>query len=64
MTPIRNFSIWLDIGESKDLKTDRPADAQRLHAAYDQWNKQNIEPLFPNPSGGGGKKAEAAAAAK
>jgi arylsulfatase A-like enzyme len=58
------FDLAPDIGESKDLKTDRPADAQRLHAAYDQWNKQNIEPLFPNPSGGGGKKAKAAAAAK
>lgn len=40
------FDLSTDIGETKDVATQQPAVAARLQAAFDEWNKQNIAPLF------------------
>jgi hypothetical protein len=47
----------VDIGEQKDLSADRPADAQALTAATEEWNKQLLPPAFP---GLGGRRGGAA----
>jgi arylsulfatase A-like enzyme len=54
------FNLAADKSETKNLIGDNPAQAKKLQAAYDKWNGENIEPLFPNP--GGAKKAKAKAA--
>ena len=55
------FDLAADIGESKNLAAEKPEIATRLKSAYDDWNKQNIPPLFPNPNEGTAKKAKPAA---
>jgi arylsulfatase A-like enzyme len=55
------FDLAADIGETKDLIRERPADAARLRAAYEEWNAKNIAPLFQNPNEGVPKKAKAKA---
>ena len=47
------FDLESDIGESRDLRTSRGTEADRLSAELDRWNGELIEPAFP---GAGGKK--------
>ena len=43
------FNLATDLGESTDLAAERPEVLARLSKAYDQWNKDNISPLFESP---------------
>lgn len=41
------YDLNKDIGELNNLAEKRPDMVERLTARYDQWNKGNIEPLWP-----------------
>jgi len=63
------YDLAADIGETKDLSTEKPAVYKDLQARYDAWNKTLVEPRWQAPSAairgekkGQGKKAKAAAA--
>jgi arylsulfatase A-like enzyme len=60
-TDARLYNLAEDIGESHDLIKDHPDKAAELQAAWDQWNEQNVEPLWPHVLGK--KKATKAAKA-
>lgn len=47
--PTQLFHLEADLGETKDLAAERPEVVARLRATYDQWNKDNIAPLFESP---------------
>lgn len=51
------FNLAADVGESQDLAAAKPDVLNRLRQAYDQWNKDNIAPLFESPKA---KKPKAA----
>jgi len=40
------YNLKDDIGESKDLSASQPAKAKELQAAWDNWNKDNVAPLW------------------
>lgn len=44
------FDLAADIGETKDLSTEKPDVVEKLTAAYNAWNKDNIEPKWGAPS--------------
>ena len=46
--PAQLFDLTSDIGETKNLAKERPEDAARLQALFDQWNADNIPPFFPS----------------
>jgi arylsulfatase A-like enzyme len=63
------YDLAADIGETKDLSTEKAAVYKDLQARYDAWNKTLVEPRWQAPSAairgekkGQGKKAKAAAA--
>jgi arylsulfatase A-like enzyme len=44
------FNLKEDIGEAKDLSTAEPERVKELKLAYDQWNKEQKDPLWrPQP---------------
>lgn len=43
------FNLAADIGETQDLAAARPDVVARLRQAYDQWNEDNIAPVFESP---------------
>ncbi|MCS6865465.1 MAG: sulfatase [Gemmataceae bacterium] len=51
MSPPRLYNLAHDIGEETDLFSQQPDKARQLQAAWDEWNKANVAPLW-----GGGKK--------
>jgi arylsulfatase A-like enzyme len=59
-TDARLYNLAEDIGESHDLIKEHPDKAEELQAAWDEWNEQNVEPLWPHVLG----KKKAAKAAK
>jgi arylsulfatase A-like enzyme len=50
-TPSKLYHLAEDIGESQDLAEQHPDKVRELQAAWDQWNRSNIPPLW-----GGGRK--------
>jgi arylsulfatase A-like enzyme len=50
-SPVRLYHLADDIGEKTDLSAKEPAKVKELQAAWDEWNKGNVAPLW-----GGGKK--------
>lgn len=50
-SPVRLYNLDDDIGEKTDLSAAQPAKVKELQAAWDEWNKGNVAPLW-----GGGKK--------
>ena len=44
--------VLLDLGEATDLAAKQPERVRDLQAAWDEWNKGNVKPLW------GGGKAE------
>lgn len=56
------FNLTDDVSEAKDLAAEQPAVLARLRLAYDQWNQQNITPLFQNPPRNQQKKTAKSAA--
>jgi arylsulfatase A-like enzyme len=52
-TAAKLYNLADDIGEKNDLITKEPAKAKALQAAWDEWNKSNIAPLWGK---GAGKK--------
>ena len=53
------FNLAADVGESQDLAAANPDVVNRLRQAYDQWDKDNVAPLFESPKA---KKPRAAKA--
>lgn len=51
------YDLAADIGETKNLATDKPDLAKDLLAKYGAWNTGNIKPLWGAPAGGGKGKA-------
>lgn len=41
------YDLAADIGEQDDLLVRQPADAKRLTALFEDWNRQNVPPFFP-----------------
>jgi arylsulfatase A-like enzyme len=70
-TGARLYNLADDIGEARDLIKENPEKAKELQAAWDQWNEQNVKPLWPHvigqkkaaKAGGKGKAKKAAKAA-
>lgn len=52
INPAKLYNLADDIGESNDLAAKEPARVKELQAAWDEWNKSNVPPLW----GGGGRK--------
>lgn len=56
---VQLFNLANDIGEAKDVSADNPQVLAKLRQAYDEWNKNNIAPLFESPRPNAPKKAAA-----
>lgn len=50
------FDLDADPAEANDISGSQPEVVKRLHAAYEQWNKDNIAPLFESPRPAAKKK--------
>jgi arylsulfatase A-like enzyme len=50
-TAAKLYNLADDIGEKTDLAAKQPEKAKELQAAWDEWNKGNVAPLW-----GGGKQ--------
>ncbi len=48
-TATQLFNLAADVGENQDLADANPDVLNRLRQAYDDWNKDNIAPLFESP---------------
>jgi arylsulfatase A-like enzyme len=51
-TESKLYNLADDIGESKDLMDEQPEKAAALQAAWDEWNKSNVQPLWRDGRGG------------
>jgi arylsulfatase A-like enzyme len=51
-TPAKLYNLREDIGEMTDLSAKDPDTVKELQAAWNEWNKDNVAPLW----GGGAKK--------
>jgi hypothetical protein len=45
------YDLEADVGESKDLASERRDVLKRLEAARERWNSRMIAPRFPMPDG-------------
>jgi arylsulfatase A-like enzyme len=52
-TGIHLYNLKNDIGESKNLAAEQPEILREMQAAWNEWNRGNVAPLW-----GGGKKVE------
>jgi hypothetical protein len=52
------YDLAHDIGEKSDLAGAKPEKAKELRAAYEDWNRQLIAPLWQSSrrAGGGARK--------
>ena len=41
------YDLSEDIGEQTNLAAERPEIAERLKSAYDRWDSEMIDPLWP-----------------
>ena len=41
------YDLSVDIGEQTNLARENPEIVKELSASYEQWNKENIDPLWP-----------------
>ena len=41
------YDLSEDIGEQNDLAAERPEIVERLKSAFDRWNSEMIDPLWP-----------------
>jgi arylsulfatase A-like enzyme len=57
-TPAKLYNLKDDIGESHDLIASQPDKAQKLQAAWDEWNQLNVSPLWGQTFGGAKAKAK------
>jgi arylsulfatase A-like enzyme len=46
---VQLFNLAADVGETKDLAAEQPERLAGLRRAYEEWNKQNVAPLFESP---------------
>ena len=45
------FDLASDVGESKDLKQEKPGVLKEMEAAFERWNSQMIEPVWTRQQG-------------
>jgi arylsulfatase A-like enzyme len=57
-TESKLYNLAADIGETNDLMDEQPEKAAALQAAWDEWNKSNVRPLWRD--GRGGRRQNAA----
>jgi arylsulfatase A-like enzyme len=50
-TDSKLYNLAEDLGESKDLMDEHPDKAEVLQAAWDEWNKSNVPPLWRDGRG-------------
>jgi arylsulfatase A-like enzyme len=55
-TEAKLYNLAADVGESDNLFDEEPDKAKALQAAWDEWNKSNVPPLWGNA---GGRKQKA-----
>ena len=48
VTDFKLYNLREDIGEKKDLAAAMPDKVKELRAAWDEWNKSNVPPLWGN----------------
>ncbi|MFA5191633.1 MAG: sulfatase [Verrucomicrobiia bacterium] len=58
------FDLNSDIGEAKDIVSEKPDVVARLQKAHDAWNMELIPPLFESPKPAAKKKARQAGRTK
>ncbi|MBI5821817.1 MAG: sulfatase-like hydrolase/transferase [Verrucomicrobia bacterium] len=58
------FDLNSDIGEAKDIVSEKPDVVARLQKAHDAWNTELIPPLFESPKPAAKKKARQAGRTK
>lgn len=58
------FDLNSDIGEAKDIVSEKPDVVARLQKAHDAWNTELIPPLFESPKPAAKKKAKQAGRTK
>lgn len=46
------YNLASDVGESKNLATEKPDMLAKLQSAVENWDKNNIEPVFESPKQG------------
>ena len=56
-TEARLYNVARDFDESDDLIDQEPDTAKALQAAWDEWNKSNVPPLWGNGRGRRGRNA-------
>jgi arylsulfatase A-like enzyme len=54
--PPELYDLKEDIGEAKDLASDKPDVVARLVKAYEEWNKELVPPLWGSPQPAAKKK--------
>jgi arylsulfatase A-like enzyme len=47
--PVQLYDLAKDISEEHDLAASRTEDVKRLQAAWDEWNRGNVKPLWEPP---------------
>ena len=52
------FNLAADIAEAKDVSAEQPAVLARLQAAYAEWDKANVKPIFESQNPAGAKKGK------
>lgn len=62
-TDARLYNLAEDIGEEDNVIAEEPEKAQELQAAWDEWNKSNVPPLW-GQNGEGKKQGQGKAKAK
>jgi len=61
--PPELYDLKEDIGEARDLASDKPDVVARLVKAYEEWNKELVPPLWGSPQPAAKKKQNKAPAA-
>ena len=55
------YDLQADIGEAKNIASEKPDIARQLLKAHDEWNAELVPPIFESPQGGQKKKKQPAA---
>jgi len=50
------YDLQADIGETKNIASEKPDVAKRLLKAHDDWNAELVPPIFESPGAGQAKK--------
>jgi arylsulfatase A-like enzyme len=57
VTAVKLYNLAEDLGETKDLAATQPGKVAELQAKWDDWNKQNVKPLWGGQGDSDGDEA-------